>query len=237
MSALESLRLGFAFGLGSATFFAPCALPLLPGYVAYFLGQDGDGAKMPDTMRNRLLRAIGVSLTTSLGILAVYAVLGAIVFALGTQLLGSIGVLELVVGVLLIVMGVYMASGKSVTSPIHIQLPERRRGVLGYFAFGVIYAAAAAGCTAFLFIGVAGIALSAGPIGGVAVLGAYAAGMAVLLSVVTIATALGRGVLIRRLAASGQTIRRVAGVILVIAGAVQIYFFLFVFDGARMLFG
>lgn len=29
------VRPGFAFGLGTATFFAPCAFPLLPGYVAF----------------------------------------------------------------------------------------------------------------------------------------------------------------------------------------------------------
>jgi cytochrome c-type biogenesis protein len=59
--------------------------------------------------------------------------------------------------------------------------------------------------------------------------------MAVLLTVVTILSALGRGVLIRRLAASGERIRRVAGVVLVLAGIVQLYYFVYVFDGLAML--
>lgn len=237
MSTLESLRLGFAFGLGTATFFAPCALPLLPGYIAYFLGQDGDESAAPNGLAGRLGRAVTVSLTTSLGILAVYVLLGLVVYLIGTELLGSISVLELVVGVLLIGLGAYMASGRTVSAPVRITLPERRRGVLGYFAFGVIYAAAAAGCTAVLFIGVAGIAVSAGPLTGLAVLGAYAAGMAVLLTAVTVLSALGRGVIVGRLAANTQRIRRVAGVVLVLAGIVQIYYFLVVFDGMTILFG
>lgn len=235
MIEFESLRLGFAFGLGAATFFAPCAIPLLPGYVAFFLGQDGSDESASMGRSRRLGQAIGVSLVTSLGFLVVYLLLAGIVFAVGTQLLGSISLLELVVGVLLIVLGTAMATGRKLSLPVTVQLPKRRRGPLGYFAFGVIYAAAAAGCTAALFVGVAGIAVAAGPVGGLVVVGAYAAGMAVLLTVVTVLTALGRDAVVSRIAASGERVRRVAGVILIVAGIVQLYFFIVVFRGLEML--
>lgn len=235
MIEFESLRLGFAFGLGAATFFAPCAIPLLPGYIAYFLGQD-DGSDAPTPGRShRLGQAIGISLVTSLGFLVVYLLLAAVVFAVGTQLLGGISILELVVGVLLIVLGTVMATGRKLSLPVNIKLPERRRGPIGYFAFGVIYAAAAAGCTAALFIGVAGIAVAAGPVGGVAVVGAYAAGMAVLLTIVTVLTALGRDTVVSRITANSERVRRVAGVVLIAAGIVQLYVFLVVFRGLEML--
>lgn len=233
--AIESLRLGFAFGLGAATFFAPCAVPLLPGYVAYFLGQDSQHDLTEARLSRRLWRAIGVSVLTGLGFLAVYGLLAGIVFLIGTQLLGSIGVLELVVGAVLLVVGGLMATNRPVSLPIHLRLPERRRGPIGYFAFGVIYAAAAAGCTAALFVGIAGIALAAGPVAGVAVVGAYAAGMAALLLLVTVLTALGRDVLISRITTSGEWVRRVAGVVLMIAGLVQLYYFVVVFRGLAML--
>jgi cytochrome c-type biogenesis protein len=232
VTGVESLRLGFAFGLGTATFFAPCALPLLPGYVAFFLGDDGEvGRDVPW----RVARAVGISLTTSLGFLAVYGLLAGMVFAIGTRALGRISLLELAVGAVLVVVGVFMATGRTLSAPVTIRLPERRRGVLGYFAFGVVYAAAAAGCTAGLFIALVGIALPAGLVGGLALVGAYAAGMAVLLTVVTVLTALGRGVLIRRLAAGGERVRRVAGLVLIAAGIVQLYYFVYVFDGLAML--
>jgi cytochrome c biogenesis protein CcdA len=35
---VSTLQLGFALSAGAATFFAPCAYPLLPGYVAFYLG-------------------------------------------------------------------------------------------------------------------------------------------------------------------------------------------------------
>lgn len=233
MTGLESLRLGFAFGLGSATFFAPCAFPLLPGYVAYFLGQDGDDEIA--SVASRIRRAVAVASITSLGFLVVYVALVGVVFAIGTQVLANVSVLELVVGALLIVLGAAMALGRQPTRGLHVALPERRRGPLGYFGFGVIYAAAAAGCTAPLFIGVAGIAISGGPVGAVATIGAYAAGMAVLLTIVTVLTALGRESVVRRFSTGSQTITRIAGVVLVIAGIVQLYYFLVVFDGLAML--
>lgn len=234
MTGVESLRLGFAFGLGAATFFAPCAVPLLPGYVAYFVGQDGQTDSSRGGLPRRLGRAIGVSLVTGLGFLVVYGLLAVVVFAIGTQLLGGISALELVVGVVLIVVGGLMATNRTVSLPVHFELPERRRGPAGFFAFGVVYAVAAAGCTAALFVGVAGIALAAGPVGGVAVVGAYAAGMAALLLLVTVLTALGRDAVVGRLTASGDRVRRVAGAVLVIAGLVQLYYFVVVFRGLAM---
>lgn len=217
----------FAFGLGTATFFAPCAFPLLPGYVAYFVGQDDEAA---ETWPGRLRRAVTVSLVTSLGFLVVFGTLAAVVFALGTQVLADVSVLELIAGVVLVVLGAAMAAGKATGAIAHVRLPERRRGPLGFFAFGVVYAAAAAGCTGSLFVGVASLALT-GPADALSLFGAYAAGMVVLLFGVTVLSAFGRDTLLRRLSANSRRITRVAGGSLVLAGLVQIYYFLFVFDG------
>ncbi len=260
MSALESLRLGFAFSLGMGTFLAPCAFPLLPGYVAFYIGRDdgssggggegpaatGDGdatvadggaAVRPDGLLARLRRAVTVGLVTSLGFFVVYAVLAGVVFALGNSVLRNVSVLELVVGTIMIVLGVAMASGRADLTAMHVPLPERRRGPVGYFAFGVVYAAAAAGCTAGLFIGLSSLALASGPAGAIAIFGAYAAGMSVLMIAVTVAAALGRGALLRTLSANTSLISRLGGVVLVIAGLVQLYYFLFRFDGLSLILG
>jgi cytochrome c-type biogenesis protein len=170
-----------------------------------------------------------VSLVTSLGFLAVFGTLAVVVFTLGTQILGDIAVLELVAGLLLVGLGLAMVAGKAPTLA-HVPLPERRRGPLGFFAFGVVYAAAAAGCTGSLFVGVASLALT-GPASALATFGAYAAGMVVLLVGVTLLTALGKETLLRRLSSNTRRVSRLAGAALVVAGLVQVYYFLFVFDG------
>lgn len=224
----SGIELGFAFSVGTATFFAPCAVPLLPGYLAYFLGQD-DGEEDP-TVGARLWRGATVASITSLGLLTVFAVLAGITFTVGASVLRNIAILELVAGVLLIGLGVAMVAGWFSAITPHIQLPERRRGPVGYFSFGAVYAAAAAGCTGPLFLGVVSFAL-ANPVDAIPLLGAYAAGMVSLLVAVTLATALGKDALVRRVTTRSQTVTRVAGGVLVVAGIVQLYFFFVVFDG------
>jgi cytochrome c-type biogenesis protein len=223
--------LTFAFGLGTATFFAPCAFPLLPGYVAYFLGRDDSST--PGGWPGRARRAVTVSLFTSLGLVAVFGTLAAVVSVFGTRILGNVAVLELVAGVVVIVLGVAMLAGWTPTLA-HVRLPERRRGPVGFFAFGVVYAVAAAGCTGSLFVGVTSLALT-GPATALATFGAYAAGMVTLLIGVTLLTAFGRDTVLRRLTANTRTITRLAGAALVLAGVVQIYYFVVVFDGLTYL--
>ncbi|MFB6219360.1 MAG: cytochrome c biogenesis CcdA family protein [Halobacteriaceae archaeon] len=233
MTAADALRVGFAFTAGAATFFAPCSFPLLPGYVGYYLGQDDD----PGPVTTRLRRAAVVGVVTSLGFFAVYAVLAGVVAAVGTRALANISVLELVVGALLVVLGGAMALGRFDPAALHVPLPERERSPTGFFLFGVVYAAAAAGCTAPVFVGIASVALSGGPVGAVLTLGAYAAGMSVLMVVVTGLSALGKDALLRTVSRNTGRISRAAGVLLVGAGVAQIYLFLFEFGGMRILFG
>lgn len=248
MTLIENAALlGFAFSAGLLTFFAPCAYPLLPGYVSYYLGQS-TGTATPNggttqsvvtspgtrSLRTRLGRAAIVGGLVSLGFFIVYAILAGIVVALGTQILTGISVLELVVGALLIVIGVAMAVGWK-PSFAAVQLPERRRSAAGYVGFGVLYAAAAAGCSAPIFIAVALKALSTNTTLTLAAFGAYAAGMSILMVGVTALAAVGRDAVLRRITQRIDLIYRVAGVLLIVAGIVQIYFFLFRFDGLRVL--
>jgi cytochrome c-type biogenesis protein len=227
VTAVEGLRVGLAFSAGAATFFAPCAFPLLPGYVAYYLGQ-GEGEPAP--VGTRLRRAAGVGLLASLGFFVVYGVLAGVVAALGAGALADVALLEVAVGGLLVVLGGLMATGRFDASAFHVPLPERRRSAGGFFLFGVVYGVAAAGCTAPVFVGLALFALGNGPVGAVVTLSAYALGMATLMIAVTLLSAVGREGLLRTLSRNTGRVSRVAGVLLAFAGVTQIYLFVFDFD-------
>lgn len=231
MIDVGAFRLGFAFSAGLATFFAPCAYPLLPGYVAFYLG-DTDGT---DSLTARVGRALSVGGLASLGFFLVYAVLAGVATAIGTRALRDIAVLELLVGVLLIGLGIAMAAGRLTPSALHVRLPNRRRSKSGFLLFGIVYAVAAAGCTAPIFVAIAGVALGSGPTGAVLIFAAYAGGMAVLMILLTTLVAVGRDGLVNRLSANTGRVTRVAGGLLVLAGVAQIYVYLFRFGGLQQL--
>lgn len=215
---------GFAFTAGVATFFAPCAFPLLPGYVAFYLGSE-DGSR---GALDRLRRAAVVGALTSGGFLIVYGLLAGIVAAAGASALRDIALLEPVVGVVLIGLGAATVAGYAPTS--HIPLPTRRRSAAGFLGFGVVYGAAAAGCTAPIFIAVALLALSGTPATAIVTFGAYAGGMIVMMLVVTSLSTLGRDRVLRGLSRSAGTLSRASGVLLALAGGAQIYLWYFDFD-------
>ncbi len=225
--AVDGSRIGFAFAAGAATFFAPCAFPLLPGYVAYYLGRGDGGETAP--LPTRLGRAVGVGGLASLGFFVVYGLLAGVVASLGAGALADIATLELLVGGLLVVLGLAMASGRF-DPTLHVRLPERRRSAGGFFLFGVVYGVAAAGCTAPIFVGLALVALGSGPLGAAVVLGSYAAGMATLMVAVTLLSAIGRAGLLRTLSRNTGRVSRLAGSLLALAGVAQIYLFVFDFD-------
>lgn len=97
-SVLVALPVALAAGLVS--FFSPCVLPLLPGYLSYVSGvgvQDFDKSN-----RGRLL--IG-SVLFVLGFTAVFVLSGALFGSIGLQLAEHQRTLSIVTGVIVIVMG------------------------------------------------------------------------------------------------------------------------------------
>ncbi len=206
--------LGIALGAGVATFFSPCAYALLPGYVAYYVADTG-GEKPP------LTGALARGGAATLGVLAVFAVLFFIVVTVGGAIEAYLSTLELLVGAVLILFGLLLASGVDLS--FHVQLPERRSTTTGFFAFGVLYAVAAAGCVAPLFLSIVFRSLTLPAHEAAAVLGVYAGTFGVLMLGITVVTAVGHGVSTGFVAKHVDRLVRAAGVVLVLAGIGQIY--------------
>lgn len=211
----------FAFATGVATFFAPCAYPLLPGYVGYYMraGSRTDRS----TVSGALLRGAAASV----GILVTFAVLAGLTVTVGRSLTEWLPSLEVVVGAVLVGLGLLTLSDRSIGW--HARLPERRSSVPGFVAFGALYAAAATGCVAPVFLGVVSQALAFPLYGTLAVLGGYAAGMALPMIGATVAIAVGVDAGRDWLATFSKRTTQVAGLVLILAGLVQIWLALFVY--------
>ncbi|MCH7512200.1 MAG: hypothetical protein IIB19_07535 [Chloroflexi bacterium] len=98
---------------GVAATFNPCGLPALPGFLT-FLGGSGENTPVG--------RRLGLSLSTSLGAMALVMVLGVIVAFAGAGTKGLIGPqvrwVQLVVGLFLIVLAAFHLSGRTANAPL-----------------------------------------------------------------------------------------------------------------------
>ncbi|MDZ7688326.1 MAG: cytochrome c biogenesis protein CcdA [Halobacteriales archaeon] len=207
--------LGLAASAGVFTFFSPCAYALLPGYVAYYVAETG-GEKAP------LTGAVARGGTATAGVLTVFAVLFALAVAFGNVVEPYLTPLEVLVGVVLVLFGAVLALGIDLS--FHVELPERRSTKAGFFAFGVLYAVAAAGCVAPLFLSVVFRSLLLPTHEASMVLGVYAGTFGVLMLGITVVTAVGHGVGTGYVAKHVDRLVRVAGVVILLAGLGQIYF-------------
>ena len=212
MMAFEA-TVGLAAGAAVAAFFSPCAYTLLPGYVSYYVAST-DG-------RQPLGGAVLRGIAAACGVVAAFVGLSAAAVLVGGALEPVLPLLEVLVGVALVGLGVVVLfrGGFHVTVP----LPERRTDVAGFGLFGALYATAGAGCTAPYFLAVVLQALTFSPGGTLAVLGTFAGTFGALLVSVTVLTALGHGISAGRVAGVADRATRIAGVILVVAGAGQVY--------------
>jgi cytochrome c-type biogenesis protein len=197
---------GFAVGAGVATFFAPCAFPLVPGYVGYFLERGGDDAPA------------AAAAAAALGSLGAFALVAGSAYALGRQLTSLLPAFEPLVGLALVAFGAATLLGRGSAT---VSLPTRPDSVVGFGLFGGAYALAAAGCVVPVFLGVVAQALAFPPAGATAVLAAYAgAATAPLVGVTLLASA---GVETwRSLGRYAGALERVAAVVMIAAGLGQI---------------
>jgi len=210
---MTDATLGVAVGAGVATFFSPCAYALLPGYVGYYVSNAETGGP---SLEGAVVRGVAAVV----GVLAVFTTLGVIAAAVGETLQPIFPALELTVGAVLLVFGGLLVADWEVG--LTVRLPERRASVLGFAGFGALYALAAAGCVAPLFLAVIVQSLTLSPTGTLLVVCGYAGTFAALLLSATVATALGHDLAASTVAPYATVASRLAGVVVLLAGASQI---------------
>jgi len=210
----------FAVTAGVATFFSPCAYPLLPGYVGFYVNSvEADSASVFGAGVRGVAAAVGV--------LATFALLAGATVRVGYATLSNVTVFETLVGVLLIAFGLLVVVGRAPS--ISVPLPERRTGIFGFGLFGAGYALAGAGCVAPVFLGVVARAIALPSETALLVVGVYAGTVAVLMAATTVATGVGLVSNANRVTAHAGLLRRIAGAVMVAAGIGQLYLSLIVY--------
>ena len=204
----------FALTAGIATFFSPCAYPLLPGYVGFYLNQ-------ADTDNVSIVGAGTRGLAAGIGVLIMFGGLTGAAVSVGHSALSDITVFESLVGAFLVVFGVLVVTGRSPS--ISVPLPKRRASVFGFGLFGAGYALAGAGCAAPFFLPLMARALTLPAEIAAILIVTYAGTVAALMIATTVATGMGLLTNAGRLMSYSGRLKQLAGVVMILAGIGQLY--------------
>ena len=241
----------WAVGVGALTFVSPCAFPMLPGYVTFYMQQEG-----PKGTR----RALRSGLAAASGLVLLYMVIAVLVGLFGSTISPYIYLLTPIVGLLLIAMAAVIlldiqlnfgfltypvrkglafsrravramsggggAAGAGGLAPDALSQAKEEGGYAGLFYYGLGYGAASAGCMAPVVIALIFLAASQGTfLSAVLIFAIYALTMAALMVVITMGIGVYGGSLAERIRVSGRTVKLVSGFLLVAVGIWMLYFF------------
>lgn len=221
------MSLSFIRGMVAAV--NPCGFILLPTYLMYFLGLQGT---MPGSQRATVRRAVIVSAAVSTGFLSVFLVAGVISYNFTSWINENAKYATGAIGVALLVLGIAMLFGYKLpfmTPRLDGAGDGPKQTVRAMFVYGIAYAVASIGCTIGLFIAtVFSTTTRDGLVSGVGNMVAYGAGMALLVSALTIALASANTGLLKVLRGSLQYVDRIAAFFVTLSGLYLLWYFYWV---------
>jgi len=201
----------------------PCGLALLPAYFARRLGMD---SMCVATRAATVARALKTGFMTSLGAVAVFALVG-IVFSFGADwIIGAVPWAGLVVGIILTTVGVLVMAGKH----INVSLPVLKSnatnpssGLRGDVTYGVGYATVSLSCTLPILLTITGVSLSGSVVSSAMSFLAFALGVGTIFTGISVSAAFARNGLMNVLKRFLPYVYRVSGGFLFFAGAYVAY--------------
>ncbi len=218
-------RLLLAFTTGMLATVNPCALPMLPAYLGWFISGDDDQSAGDRAVGRAVGRAVVVALTVSAGFMAVFAPLGMLTGAASARAARVTPWITPVVGLGVAALGVALLLGKQVKLPVpRLDRTGSGRGTAAMALYGASYAVVSVSCTLGPFVGVVGLSFGQPWPTVLAQLAAFAAGFSLVLVALSVSAALARGSLaaLARRAVAG--VGRAAGVILVLSGLYLVWY-------------
>lgn len=244
----ESYSLLFVAVLaGTASFFSPCAFPLLPGYLSIFQSNTSESRK--STLSGGVSAALGV-ITFTLGLGLLIALLGSGV-AKGFSISSSepntfVRVFRGLIGAILIALGMMQLKGVDLKPKLaeafayHVR-PRRERSsrkpLFALYLYGLGYTAAGMGCTGPILAGLTVFALgSGGFISAASAFVVFSVTMGGLMLAISLLVAASQHGLIHRLKASAPRIKRLSALLLIVVGTFTLFSTIFNQVFVRLLF-
>lgn len=213
--------------LGLLMFFAPCALPLLPGYMGYYMSKHGEKATIFSSIKNGLIAAAGI-FTIYLAVGGLTSIVGAAASEIVLSLVPFIGGILIILGILMFfhiqiptqwiseltgkIKSLFVKKRADETEPA---APKQK----GLFSYGLIYGSASMGCSISVFIGIIAVALMTGPLYAFLALVMFGLGMATLMVAVTVIVGLAKKAIVQKFVGAIGTMNKISAILLVGVGA------------------
>ncbi|MEX0788968.1 MAG: cytochrome c biogenesis protein CcdA [Anaerolineales bacterium] len=236
--SVESLPLiVLAVAAGTASFFSPCAFPLLPAYLTfnYRAPEREVAAQPPSTM-------LPLGVAAALGVMAFDLLLGVVIALAGSALPQGLAIsgpspnpyvlaFRGGLGILLAALGLGQLAGWNLKPRLVDALAYGTRPARGgrqapawsLFLYGLGYNAAGMGCTGPILVGLVVGALSAGGFGpALAAFVVFSLTMGSLMLLVSALVGASKKTLLDQLKASTQAIKGASSVLLVLVGLFQV---------------
>lgn len=172
------------------------------------------------------MRALKVSAALTGGFVAVFGLFGLVVTPFALSIEEHLPWITIIIGLGLFVLGITLLRGREII----LRIPKLQKGgrdgsLSSMFLFGVSYATASLSCTIGPFLAVTTSTFrSSSLLAGITVFFAYALGMGLVISILTVALALAKTSVVRRFQQLLPMINRFAGALLIVAGAYVAYY-------------
>ncbi len=162
------LHVGYAFGAGMVSAVNPCGFAMLPVYLSLYLGAEEEGFRRRPWLL-RLAKALGVALVVTSGYGLLFGVIGLVVSAGGTYLMGLMPWVSVIIGLGMIMVGVWLLFGKHLSFAIFMRIGSgigdpRNISIRGFFLFGIAFGASSLSCTLPIFLVVVGGSIASGDV-------------------------------------------------------------------------
>ena len=225
----------FSMGLllGVLVYFSPCAFPILPGYISYYigLGQREDELIESGKLHKKMPPHFVLGGLAALGQLTFFSIIGVIVFGLGNliDLTGVLLYFALGVAILLMILGAFMLTGgtahllgfvqtlidKYSTTEMDDRFTPRRN----MYLWGIGYSAASIDCTAAAVIPFIGYLVIIGGMATWTGLAGLMLSVSILMIAVTTVVGMGQQRFISILRRSTGLIKAIGAWMMMMAGA------------------
>ena len=218
--------------LSILVYFSPCAFPVLPGFISYYLSLGAREDEMIESgqLKTKMPSSLVIGLLSGVGMWTFFAVIGILALLMGEAFTksGAVHYIAVFIAVLLIVLGSMMLLGitshlmgfvdkfvrKYSTTEADDTFTPRRN----MYLYGIGYAAASIDCTAAAVLPFVIYLSTLGPMATGIGIGGLMVGLLVLMVIVTSMVGLGRQVMINFLKRATGMIKLIGSWMMIMAG-------------------